>query len=107
VNYLQSPFNGVGGRLFLTNERLLFIPGPANAAFFGGKVFSAGLDDIADVALLDRQLMKGPDLGLVWRRTSVTTRDGQTALFVLHRPQHRIASIKREIERSQTSGGDA
>jgi hypothetical protein len=77
----------IGGGLFLTNRRLIFVPNKIESKIFFGKTWSADLDD------LDRAFVGG---GLL-KTVRVVGRDGATSRFVIGARETATARINAAI----------
>lgn len=99
-NRKQSTNRAIGGKLFLTNKRLLFSPHLFDYILFGKK-WSMELDQIATV---DKQ-EKGGDIfsGGIKDRLRVTLKNGEIELFVVSNLDKVIEELKAAITRNQTS----
>ena len=83
----------MGGKLYLTTQRLLFVPHFLDR-LLAGRAWSASLSDIADVGTSPRGEFKtGPFSGSIRERLKVELRDGGVNLFVIKPPDeaaHRV-----------------
>ena len=91
ANHTQHAQRAVGGRLFLTSQRLLFEPNSFDAAL-------AGQPWAAPLANVDHAGVTGIDLsqffgGGLRRRLVVVFTDGSDALFVVNGASRKAAAI--------------
>lgn len=98
-NHTVGP-RAVGGKLYLTDRRLLFRPHILERRFFGGEEWSA---EQADLAGFDVQ---GADAGGVFagslrKRLRVALANGETALFVVWRPVHAARELSEALGRRE------
>lgn len=92
ANHVQDPQRAVGGRLFLTNQRLVFEP-HAIEVRMDGRPWQAPLAAVTQVgtAPIDLGKLFG---GGARRRLQVTFVDGTHALFVVNRLPAKVAAIQ-------------
>lgn len=99
ANREQTPLRQVGGRLFLTNHRLLFVPNRFDDAT-GGDPWSCTTTDIAAVAV-EPSRSTLPFFG--WtaqlrRRLRVEPRAGDAELFVVNRVENAASTLRAAME---------
>jgi hypothetical protein len=87
ANRFKGKVWAVGGGLFLTNRRLIFVPNKIESKIFFGKTWSADLGD------LDRAFVGG---GLL-KTVRVVDRDGGTSRFVIGARKTATARINAAI----------
>lgn len=100
ANREQGALRQVGGRLFLTNKRLLFVPNHFDERT-GGEAWDACLEDIVDVAV-HRSRPTFPFLGLtarVRRRLQIEQRDGSVEMFVVNGLDEAVGTLRTATER--------
>lgn len=90
ANYSQSSFRAVGGKLIVTNRRVVFTPHHLDAAT-AGRTVSIPLVEIAAVGVQER----GGNVlsGSLRKRLRIETHSGSTKLFVVNGRRHVIAVI--------------
>lgn len=94
ANYSQTAFRAVGGKLIVTDQRIVFTPHHIDAAT-AGRTISLPLDQISSVGVQERG---GSVLaGGLRRRLRLHTRAGTTELFVVNDRQHVIEVIERAL----------
>jgi hypothetical protein len=91
ANHTDSPWTTIGGKLELTDRRLIFRPGRADRAL-GSKIWSVPLAAITEVGRHARTW--NPFDGGLRTRLRVVTRDGKTHLFVVNGLDAVIAKIR-------------
>jgi hypothetical protein len=87
ANRFQGKVYAIGGGLYLTDRRLIFVPNKIESKIFFGKTWSANLGD------LDRAFVGG---GLL-RTVRVVDRDGRTSRFVIGARKNATATINAAI----------
>jgi hypothetical protein len=95
ANRTQSRVRAAGGRLYLTNLRLLFCPHGVDAAL-AGEFWQTPLTEIAEVARQKKDLRASMSGGLR-TRLRITVRDGSTELFVINKLDDVIAEIQSAV----------
>lgn len=91
ANHLQNDYL-CRGRLFVTRERLVYVPG-THSATNGGLGWEMSLDRIVEARTARRDLLDAWGGG--WRRRlSVRTWDGRTEYFVVWRPRKTAGLIE-------------
>lgn len=88
-NWFQSRIRAVGGRVYLTERHLVFVPHEIDARY-------AGKGLIAPLAELERAFVKG-----VMKTIRVVTHDGTEEKLVLPRRQESADRIDRAIQEAQ------
>jgi hypothetical protein len=88
ANRFQGKVWPIGGGLFLTDRRLIFVPNKLESRVFLAKTWSARLDD------LDRADVGG---GLL-RTVGVVDRDGGTSRFLVGSREASVAIINKAIQ---------
>ena len=83
----------VGGRLFLTSERLVFVPNRLDDVL-GGESWSRSRQDVDDVAVEPRGL--NPLSGALRRRLRIVFPDG-VEFFVVPRVAELVQSLNAEL----------
>lgn len=83
ANRVQSPWRAVGGKLWLTNERLLFVPNNVEQ-HLGGDGWECPIGDVSAARTVDRQLAQVFSGGLRSRLELTTQRSIE--LFVVKNP---------------------
>lgn len=107
ANYEQAALRYLGGKLFLTDRRLIFLPHRLDEAT-GGRSWACELTDISAVGVEPAQL-SAPFFGLaarMRRRLRVEMRSGQNEFFVVNRVNEaveRIRSAKHDTGDAGTS----
>lgn len=89
----------VGGRLFITNERLVFQPNRFDSVT-GGRSWSVGLSGIAGVRARQRAeplLSEGLFSGGIRKRLQLDLTSGETELFVVNRLPELIGVIEKAV----------
>ena len=100
ANRTQSSQRAVGGKLFLTDRRLLFCPHWVDTAT-GGKRWSLALADVTGVGIRPKG---GDRLGGGLRdRLRIDSVDGDQHLFVVKRLDEVIARLKTATEKPAQS----
>lgn len=87
ANRFKGKVWAVGGGLFLTNRRLIFVPNKIESKIFFGKTWSADLGDL-DHAFVGGGLLK---------TVRVVDRDGGTSRFVIGARKNATARINAAI----------
>jgi hypothetical protein len=90
ANFTDGPWNTIGGKLELTDRRLVFRPGRADRAL-GSKVWSVPLAEITELGRVPRTW--NPFDGGLRTRLRVSTRDGAVHLFVVSSLDKVIAAL--------------
>jgi hypothetical protein len=88
----------VGGKLFLTDRRLVFCPQWVDGAT-GGKTWDVSLTDVAAVGTAP----KGGERGGLRDRLRIELTDGADERFVVNR----IADVVSRLEAARQEGGQA
>jgi hypothetical protein len=88
ANRFQGKLWAVGGGLYLTDRRLIFVPNKIESKIFFAKTWSASLGD------LDRAFVGGGLLRIV----GVVNRDGGTSRFVVGSRKDSAATIDAAIQ---------
>ena len=84
ANRIQRRFGAVGGRLTLTDQRVVFEPN-AIERHFGGEAWETECVDVRDVAIENHDWRKSLTNGLgLTRYLKVVGPDGKEQRFVLH-----------------------
>ncbi len=95
ANRTQGGYRAVGGKLFLTNQRLLFLPNRVDAAL-GGHAWEA---ELADVRGVGRQpARRRPTMlfsGGLRDRLRVVLNQGPVELFVVNQLEEVIARLEQ------------
>ncbi len=97
ANRFQGKVWAVGGWLFLTDRRLIFVPNKLESRVFLAKTWSAGLGD------LDRAVVGGGPL----RTIAVVGRDGGSMRFVVGSREDTAAKIDAAIQAARQRAEDA
>lgn len=92
ANRTQSNLRAAGGRLYLTNQRVIFCPHAFDAAL-AGEYWWAQLADIVEVGKAKRDLRQLYGGGLR-TRLKIVLRDGTTELFVVNKLNAVIEEIR-------------
>ena len=95
ANRQQGPYRAIGGRLFLTDRRLIFVPNMVDLAT-GGRHWNRDLQDIARVGPEPRHFgipFVTKDVGLR-KRLRVEARDGSVDIFLVNR----VSAAVRRLE---------
>jgi len=93
ANHVQGrQGQGYGGRLFITNERLVFIPVALSEAN-GGAQAEWDLRDVQAAEVAPR--FSGPGIGSLRRRLRVRMNSGDVEHFVVWRPRWLAAFLNR------------
>jgi hypothetical protein len=104
ANRVQSSHRAVGGKLILTDRRLVFCPHWVDAAT-GGKTWSLPLADIARVGITP----KGGDrfAGGLRDRLRIELVDGGEQLFVIKRLDEVVARLDAAIDQPREPPADS
>jgi hypothetical protein len=94
ANRTQSSWRAVGGRLFLTNSRLIFQPHQFDAVTGGGS-WSAPLASVRSVGIEPRNW--NPFSGGLRTRLRIELGDGDCELFVVNRVRDVVETIRSEV----------
>jgi hypothetical protein len=95
----------VGGKLFLTDRRIVFTPHLIDAAL-AGKGWAAPLDSIADVGVQEPGTGRGKALGGGARkRLRIALRDGSDELFVANKLDEEVLPRLQEAIGGGAGGG--
>ncbi len=92
ANRTQHSARAIGGRLYLTNLRVVFCPHTVDAAL-AGEYWWAPLQDIAEVGKEKRNFRQIYGGGLR-TRMKITLRDGTAELFVVNKLDNAIEEIR-------------
>lgn len=92
ANFTASSWSAVGGKLELTDRRLIFRPGRVDRAL-GSKAWSVPLTAVTELGRVKRTW--NPWNGGLRTRLRVTTRDGAAHLFVVNGLDRVIAAIEQ------------
>lgn len=92
ANRMQSRFRAAGGRLYLTNMRVLFCPHVVDAAL-AGEYWHAPLSAIIELGRQKKDLRASMAGGLR-TRLRVTLNDGSVELFVVNKLDDVISEIE-------------
>jgi hypothetical protein len=98
ANRIQPSGRAVGGKLFLTDRRLVFCPHWVDGAT-GGKTWDVRLTDVAVVGTAP----KGGKRGGLRDRLRIELKDGEDQLFVVNR----LADVVPRLEAGRQEGGQA
>jgi hypothetical protein len=82
----------VGGKLYVTAERLLFVANRMDHRM-RGLDWEVGRDLVNGYGVANRSLARGPLSGGIRRRLRVTLADGTEGLFVVRRPDATAAAL--------------
>lgn len=94
VNHTQGK-RAVGGKLFVSNSRLIFVPNRIDA-FFKGKTWSLDIQDIENISTESPNLSVNNIFSGAWRkRLRITSYDKNTALFVVNDLEHVIEELNQ------------
>lgn len=105
ANRQQGPYRSMGGRLFVTDRRVIFLPNRVDKVT-GGQSWSRDLTDIARVEVEPRHYgipFVTKDVGLR-RRLRVEGRDGTIEIFLVNRVKHAVARLEAAIAPTDTGG---
>lgn len=108
ANYEQTALRYLGGKLFLTDQRLIFLPHGLDEAT-GGRSWACELTDISAIGVEPAQLPV-PFFGLaarMRRRLRIEMQSGQNEFFVVNRVNEavqRIQGAKQMLEGPGPSG---
>jgi hypothetical protein len=91
ANHTQGPARAVGGRLFLTDRRIVFVPHAFDRDLWG-RAWSCPLSEIAEVGEEPRTW--GLFDGGMRRRLRVTPNRGDKALFVVNKLRDAVQQIR-------------
>lgn len=94
ANRTQSANRAVGGRLYLTGERLLFEPTHIDA-LTGGRAWQAPLSAIATIST--QAATGGVFSGGLRTRLRIDLRDGSTELFVVNKVDEIVAVLQKAV----------
>jgi hypothetical protein len=96
ANREQSSFRQAGGKLFLTDRRIIFVPHRFDEST-GGKSWSRDLKDIAGVAIEPSSFgipIVPSTIARFRRRLRIEERNGPVELFVVNRVAQVASSIR-------------
>jgi hypothetical protein len=93
TNQWQMRIRSVGGRLYLTDRRLIFVPTRIEARL-AGRVWAARLSEL-----------EGARLVRLVRTVGVTTSGGRTERFVVYEREETAARIDRTIKAASSAPG--
>ena len=98
ANHTQNSWRAVGGKLFITNQRVLFLPNKIDNSL-GGEPVEFYLHDIETVFLKEGQLSLNELFsgGLV-DRLGLRMRDGQEHLFVVEKVTTKRGELESHLE---------
>jgi hypothetical protein len=96
ANREQNGWRAVGGRLFLTDSRLLFRPHRFDARL-KGEDWAANLADIASVGTEEAD--GHPFSGGLRRRLCIDLADGTTERFVINQLETAVAMVAGSVQR--------
>jgi hypothetical protein len=96
ANRIQASGRAVGGKLFLTNRRLVFCPHWVDGAT-GGKTWDTPLAEVAAVGTAQ----KGGKRGGLRDRLQIELADGEEQLFVVNR----LPDVVSRLEAASQEGG--
>lgn len=96
ANHTQSRFRAAGGRLYLTNRRVLFRPHAVDAAL-AGEYWHAPLTSITEIGK-QKPTLRGSMNGGIRTRLRITVHDGTTELFVVNKLDRVIREIQSAIK---------
>ena len=99
ANRLQGKQRYVGGRLSLTQDRLLFVPNRFDA-LTGGSRWSAAKTDVSDVVEAAREQgvpLTPAKAGASRRRMHVVLADGSDEYFVVNRVTEKVDQLRRLV----------
>lgn len=93
ANRTQNSWRAVGGRLFVTDKRILFKPHLFDY-IFAGKKWYANLEDIKSIGMQE----KGGDIfgGGLRNRLKIILKDGTEELFVVNSLDEVLEKLKNE-----------
>ena len=92
ANRTQSRFRAAGGRLYLTNRRVLFRPHAVDATL-AGEYWHAPLTSITEVGK-QKPTLRGTMNGGIRTRLRITVDDGTAELFVVNKLDTVISEIQ-------------
>ncbi len=104
ANRQQGSYRAIGGRLFLTNIRLIFMPNRIDSAT-GGLAWSRDLADVRRVAIEPRHFgvpFVTSDVGFR-RRLRLEARGGEVDIFLVNRVDAALSRITAATERPSSS----
>jgi hypothetical protein len=84
INHTQGR-TARGGRLFVTDRRLVFQPHATERALSHATLVEIPWDQVADVIIAPRGFGPGPFTGGLRRRLKITRLDGSAEFFVINR----------------------
>ncbi|WP_143121667.1 hypothetical protein [Saccharopolyspora antimicrobica] len=96
----KSPFRAIGAWMYLTNRRVLLVPG-SHEQFLGHKVWWALREDIAEVDTVD-PTVKNLLVGGIRNMLKIELQDGSVQLFNPYKP----SKIAKEIREWISSEGE-
>lgn len=97
ANRTQSSSRAAGGRLYLTNRRVLFCPHAVDADT-GGEYWSVPLEAITEVGNQLRTLnLRAAYNGGLRTRLRIACADGSTESFVVNKLDHVITEIRSAV----------
>jgi hypothetical protein len=97
ANRKQGATRAVGGRLFLTDRRLLFQPSRFDQAL-RGEFWSTALDQVRDISVEDRDRQKANerDYGALRRRLRIVTHRS-VELFVINSVEEVVRALREGV----------
>lgn len=92
ANRTQSRFRAAGGRLYLTNQRVLFRPHVVDATL-AGEYWHTSLTSITEIGK-QKPTLRGTMNGGIRTRLRITVHDDTTELFVVNKLDTVISEIQ-------------
>jgi hypothetical protein len=93
ANYTQNQWRAVGGKLFITTQRVIFLPHVFDD-LLGGKSIELSLESIVDLFVRERSLsFKELFSGGLVDRLGIRLNNGQEFLFVVWHVQETMMAI--------------
>ena len=102
VNYLQPGGRPLGGKLYRTDQRLLFSPHLIDS-LFGGEKVGVDLDRVNEVRLVEGGTGGETGPGSTTDRLRLECDDGSTHSFVVDGLEAALAEIRDAVEGTQST----
>lgn len=99
VNYLRADQRPLGGKLYVTNQRVLFCPHLIDS-FFGGSPRMILLKKIVNVAVVDPTEVPDREIvgGGTEKRLRIDTSANQSEYFIINDLEAAVSTINDELE---------
>lgn len=96
ASYKQLSWRAVGGKIFLTNERFIFIPHLFDKLFLGKKLIIK-LDEIEDAKIIDEKPIKFATLYVKY--FILELKNKTTKKFIVHNIEELLLTVKNIINK--------